>query len=149
MHVSWDGLDPVVTFFSGSEKRRVWLTHVMDLREMLLHFILLLSAILAMVSFYFTSSYSTMLWIYLLGVAGGIVIAVPDWAYFYRSPLSWHQPLGNEALHRSQAMPRAKRAHSLKKLAEPVAPPHMSPFRLSSFQCLPASAMLSTSGGSR
>lgn len=144
-------LDLVVAiFFRDSKRFRSWITHVMDLKEMLLHSILSLSAVVAMVSFYSTSSYSTMLWIYLRGVVVGVVITVPDWAFFYRSPLDWLQPLGNEALQcRTQAMSRVKRTHSSKKLAEAAAPPHMSPFRLSSFQCLPTSAMLSTSGGSR
>lgn len=76
--------------------------------EILLHFILLLSAILAMASFFLTSSYSTMLWIYVVGVVGGVVITVPDYAFFNRCPRSWLSPLENEV----QAMARKNRAHA-------------------------------------
>lgn len=67
--------------------------HTRTVDEVILHCMLVLSAILAMASLYFTSSYSTMLWIYFVGVVGGLLVAVPDYAFFNRSPLTWHHPV--------------------------------------------------------
>jgi hypothetical protein len=104
--------------------------HSPNRNEMILHFMLLVSAILAMASLYFTSSYSTMLWIYFAGAVGGLVIAVPDYAFFNRSPLMWHEPLRSEAAV-TQAMARMNKR--VQKLSE----------NCSSFPCFPTSAMYS------
>ena len=66
--------------------------------EKLLHFLLPLSALLAFGALYLTSSCRSMLGIYGLGVVITMFIAVPDWPYFNRNPLSWHQPLGIDGL---------------------------------------------------
>jgi hypothetical protein len=65
----------------------------MDLRGILLHSVLHLSAVVAMVSLNFTSSYSATLWTNLRGVVGAGLVTVLDWSYFLRSPLRWHEPL--------------------------------------------------------
>lgn len=101
--------------------------HSPNRNEMILHFMLLVSAILAMASLYFTSSYSTMLWIYFAGAVGGLVIAVPDYAFFNRSPLMWHEPL------RSEAAAMARMNKRVQQLSESC----------SSFPCFPTSAMYS------
>ena len=78
--------------------------------EKLLHFLLPLSALFAFGALYLTSSCRSMLGIYSLGVVITMFIAVPDWPYFYRNPLSWHQPLGVDGLTtptpRQASMPR-------------------------------------------
>lgn len=76
--------------------------------EKLLHFLLPLSALFAVGALYLTSSCKSMLGIYGVGVVITMFIAVPDWPYFNRNPLSWHQPLGIDGLTTpSQAsMPR-------------------------------------------
>jgi signal peptidase complex subunit 1 len=66
--------------------------------EKLLHFLLPLSALFAVGALYLTSSCRSMLGIYGLGVVITMFIAVPDWPYFNRNPLSWHQPLGIDGL---------------------------------------------------
>lgn len=146
---SWCGI-----FFCSSETKLIVVMggHSPNLDEMLLHFMLLLSAILAMASFYFTSSYSTTLWIYFVGVVGGLLIAVPDWAFFNRSPRSWMEPLGNEAaVHLgTQAMSRMKRLQRSAAPGSSGVQDQEVPFRLSSFPCFPTSAIYTTpSGGSR
>lgn len=78
--------------------------------EKLLRFLLPLSALFAFGALYLTSSCRSMLGIYGLGVVITMFIAVPDWPYFYRNPLSWHQPLGVDGLTtptpRQATMPR-------------------------------------------
>lgn len=81
----------------------------LNIEEKMLHFILPLWAILSMASVYLTSSYRTMVGIYVLGVVIGLIIVVPDWPYFYRSPLSWNEPLGVEIVQPRQSLPNSHR----------------------------------------
>lgn len=90
-------------------RARVWCSRAMDLQggvdrqytyrsekigeNLLLRVILPVSALVAMVSLGMTSSFKTMLGIYLRGVVVGVVVGVPDWPYFFRNPLFWFVPL--------------------------------------------------------
>lgn len=61
--------------------------------EQLMQYLLLGSALLALIAGYFTSSYSRMLVIYLAGVVATLVMAVPNWPWFNRQPLHWLEPM--------------------------------------------------------
>lgn len=63
------------------------------LAEQLMQYVLFGSALVAFVTGYFTSSYSTMLYIYLAGVVVTFLVAVPDWPFFNRHNITWLDPI--------------------------------------------------------
>ncbi len=63
------------------------------LSEHLMQYLLLGSAIIAFLAGYLTSSYSTMLWTYLVGVIVTFLVTVPDWPFYNRKPLHWLEPM--------------------------------------------------------
>ncbi|KAG0592689.1 hypothetical protein M758_1G265300 [Ceratodon purpureus] len=62
------------------------------LAEQLMQYFLLGSALLAFLTGYFTSSYRTMLYIYLAGVVLTFLVAVPNWPCYNRHKFTWLEP---------------------------------------------------------
>ena len=63
------------------------------LAEHVMQYFLLGFALIAFLTGYLTSSYSTMLYIYLAGVAVTFFVTVPNWPWFNRHKFTWLEPM--------------------------------------------------------
>lgn len=61
--------------------------------EQLMQYLLLASALVALLSGYVAGSFRSMLHIYLAGVAVTFMLTVPDWPFFNRHPFTWAEPV--------------------------------------------------------
>lgn len=61
--------------------------------ENLMQYLLLGSALVAFLTGYFTSSYSTMMYMYLAGMGVTLLVTVPNWPCFNRHPFHWLEPV--------------------------------------------------------